>query len=65
MNLREQLKSWMEQRRTVSVYVIGESEGYILGRITRLEDDFVEIQMREGMKIVPLDKIGYITLKQD
>jgi hypothetical protein len=65
MNLREQLKSWMEQRRVISVYVIGENEGYILGRITRIEDDFVEIQMREGMKIVPLGRIGYITLKSE
>ena len=62
MNFKDRLISLMKVNARVSIYIVGETEGYIVGFIAKVEEDFLEIQMKERLKIVPLEKIGYLSV---
>lgn len=62
MRFMEVLSGLMGGRKKVSVYIIAEVESRIVGIISKIGEDFIEIKGKHGTAIVQADKIGYIRI---
>jgi hypothetical protein len=64
MNLQDKFKAWMNERTKLAISVISENDMNIVGVITNIGDDFIEVSGKSGVTVIQINKIGYVRIHQ-